>query len=335
MSAHAVSVPGALQVRVRSITYLSEGVNAYEVVPVDGSELPTFTAGSHVDLYFRDGRVRQYSLYNDPSESHRYAFAVQREEHGRGGSKAVHDVVHAGRILQISTPRNHFPLVEAASHHVLIAGGIGVTPIIAMIHRLLSIGASFELHYAARTHDRLAFSEYLSGLGPPLHVHTYVDGGDPQKGMQLDTIVSNAPEGSHFYCCGPEGLMRAVSRASAHLPAGTAHFEHFAVPAQTAPQSPDVRTDDADAIAVGFKVKLAKSGQTFAVPDDKSIVDVLRENGVHVDTSCQSGLCGTCRTRYLEGEPDHRDYVLDDEARRHEVLVCCARSKSPLLVLDL
>lgn len=325
----------ALQVRVRSITYLGEDINAYEVVPLNGAELPSFTAGAHIDLYFRDGRVRQYSLCGDPTETRRYIFAVQKEENGRGGSKAIHEIVHAGRILTISAPRNNFPLREAAKHHVLIAGGIGVTPIVAMVRRLLAIGASFELHYGARTQDKLAFYDTLAALGLGERLHVYVDGGDPDKGMRLREIEAQAPADAHFYCCGPAGLMNGVKVATSRRQAEFIHFEHF-VAAGPSPRVPrELMNGECDTIGVGFKVSLVKLGRTFDVPDDKSIVDVLRENGVKVSTSCESGLCGTCRTRYLEGEPEHHDYVLDAEERRHEVLICCARSKTPTLVLDL
>ena len=325
---------GALQVRVRAITYLCEGVNSYELTPVEDGDLPAFTAGSHIDLYFRDGRVRQYSLCNDPAETGRYVVAVQREENGRGGSKAIHEIVHAGRILAISAPRNNFSLHEDASHHVLIAGGIGITPMVAMVHRLLAIGASFELHYGARTESRLAFIAQLESLGLGSRLHVYVDGGDPSRGMDLIQIAHRAPAGAHFYCCGPEGLMRAMRRAASHCDAGTVHFEHFA--ATSAPAVPgELIGAGTETIGVGFKVRLARTGGEFDVPDDKTIVDVLRENGVEVSTSCEAGLCGTCRTRYLEGEPDHRDYVLEDEEKRHEIIICCSRSRTPSLLLDL
>ena len=325
----------AWQVRVRSITYLGEDVNAYEVVPLNAAELPSFTAGSHIDLYFRDGRVRQYSLCGDPTETRRYVFAVLREENGRGGSKAIHEIVHVGRILAISAPRNNFPLREDAKHHVLIAGGIGVTPIMSMVRRLLAIGASFEMHYGARTREKLAFHEDLTALGLGERLHIYIDGGDPGKGMRLQEIATRAPTDAHFYCCGPAGLMNGMKAATSHRPSELIHFEHFVAAGPAIKVPIELMSGKCDTIGVGFKVKLARLGRTFDVPDDKSIVDVLRENGVQVSTSCESGLCGTCRIRYLEGEPEHHDYVLDAEERRHEVLICCARSKSQTLVLDL
>jgi vanillate O-demethylase ferredoxin subunit len=332
---HSMNKPAdAIQVRVRSITYLGDGINAYEVIPVAESTLPAFTAGSHIDLYFRDGRVRQYSLCNDPAETHRYVFAVQREDHGRGGSKAIHEVVQAGRILAISVPRNNFPLHEEAGHHVLIAGGIGITPVMSMIHRLLAIDATFELHYSVRYESKLAFHDELRRLGLVDQVNVYVDGGDPNRGMNVIDIATAAPLYAHFYCCGPAGLMRAVKSATSNRDGHTVHFEHF-VGAAPGTKVPEALMGGSNSIGVGFKVRLARQGLVFDVPDDKSIVEVLREHGIGVPTSCEAGVCGTCRTRYLEGEPDHRDFVLEEDARRQEVLICCSRSKTPELVLDL
>lgn len=336
MSSSTINTPtDALQVRVRSITDLGGGINAYEVVPLDGIALPPFTAGAHIDLYFRDGRVRQYSLCSDPAETHRYVFAVQKEESGRGGSKAIHDIVHAGRVLRISVPRNNFRLREDAAHHVLIAGGIGITPIVAMIRRLLATGASFEVHYGARSLEKLALREELTTLGLGDRLHIYIDGGDPARGMQLRDIVAGAQAHAHFYCCGPAPLMSGLKAATSNSFSNTVHFEHFAAAVPVSAVPSQLMTVEADTSGVGFKIKLARNGKTFDVPDDKSIVDVLRENGVQVATSCEAGLCGTCRTIYLEGEPEHNDFVLDDEERRHQVLICCARSRTPTLVLDL
>lgn len=323
-----------LRVRVRSITYQGEYINAYEVVDPQGAELPAFTAGSHIDLYFRDGRIRQYSLANDPQERSRYVFAVQREPNGRGGSKAIFELVHVGRILTISRPRNNFPLHEDASRHLLLAGGIGITPIMAMVHRLRAIQAPFTLHYCTRDPEKTAFREELAPLIASGQVLLHHDGGEPARGLDVGALLQEHEPGTHLYCCGPVGLMEAARRVAAHWPSGTVHFEYFTSSAPAEPVSPEMLAAPST-ISVGFRVKLARSGDVYDVPDDKSIVQVLREHGIDVETSCESGLCGTCRTRYLEGEPEHRDYILDDEDRRHDVLICCARSKTPLLVLDL
>ena len=320
------------RVRVRSITYLGEMINAYEVVDPDGSELPPFEAGAHIDLYFRDGRIRQYSLANDPAERHRYVFAVQSEEGGRGGSVAVFEKVHVGRILTISDPRNNFPLEESASRHLLVAGGIGVTPIMSMLHRLQSIGAPFELHYCARSPEKAAFREELAAYLSAGSAIIHYDGGDPKQGLDLEALLAKREEGTHLYFCGPTGFMRGVQAAAAHWPKGTVHCEFF-TPLEEGLNSAVSATDDA--IAVGFQVKIASTGAIYDVPNDKSIVQVLRAQGMEVETSCESGLCGTCRTRFLEGKPEHHDYILDDDEQEEFVMICSARSKTPLLVLDL
>lgn len=335
--------PDRLLVRVRSIIYQGEHINAYEVVNPEHRELPPFTAGSHIDLYFRDGRVRQYSLCNDPRERHRYVFAVQREPLGRGGSKAIFERVHVGRILTISGPRNNFPLAADANQHLFIAGGIGITPIMSMIHRLAADGAQFILHYCARTSGRTAFMEELRPLQQQGKVFFHHDGGDPSCGLNFAALLRVYEPGTHLYFCGPSGVMAAIKKVAAHWPAEMVHYEYFTPPTAGAqagsvtgqgvrPLSPQ---EMEGVISVGFQVKIVSTGAIFDVPNDKSIAQVLREHGIQVPTSCESGLCGTCRTRYLEGIPDHRDYILDDEEKTRDMLICCSRSKTPLLVLDL
>lgn len=321
-----------LTVRVRSITYQGEQINAYEVVDPAGKELPRFTAGAHVDLHFRDGRVRQYSLCNDPRETHRYLFTVQREAEGRGGSKAVFDMVHPGTMLTISEPRNNFPIVRDARRHLFVAGGIGITPIMSMIRHARAVGASFELHYCTRSPERTAFLDELRELERERKAVLYHDGGDPKQGLDMTGLLQEYRPGTHLYYCGPSGFMAGVKAAASHWPQEAVHCEYFSVPTDGA-ASPGGSTDNA--IGVGFQVKLARSGQTFDIANDKSITQVLRENGIEVPTSCESGLCGTCRTQYLEGTPDHRDYILTDEEKIRTVLICCARSRTPLIVLDL
>lgn len=310
------------RVRVRSITYQGEHINAYEVVHPEGHDLPPFTAGAHVDLFFRDGRVRQYSLCNDPAERHRYVFAVQREDQGRGGSIAIFQKLHVGRILTISEPRNNFPLVEDAERHLLLAGGVGATPMMAMIHRLRAIGADFTMHYCTRSPEKTPFRGDLAELVAAGLVTIHHDGGIPRNGLDMAALLESYRPGTHLYYCGPTGFMRAAEAASAQWPKEAVHFEYFTVP-------------PVDAIGAGFQVKIASTGAVYEVPNDKSIVDVLRDHGFDIETSCESGLCGTCRTRYLDGEPEHGDYILDDEEQAEYVLICSARSRSPLLVLDL
>ena len=319
-----------MQLRVRSITYEAAGINAYELVDPTGAALPPFTAGSHLDVHPPGNFIRQYSLCNDPRERHRYVIGVLNVGGGRGGSKAMHENVRAGDLLTVSVPRNNFPLIENAKRHLLLAGGIGVTPMMAMVEALAARGADFKVIYCSRSPDLTAFRDRLRPHAEAGRVTFHHDEGDPLRGLDVAAALSEHEEGTHLYCCGPGGLMNAVKAAAAHWPAGAVHFEFFSVPvvAPAAPTAPIAQAEDR------FEIKLAGSGAIFTVPHDKSIVEVLRENGVECETSCEAGICGTCRTRYLEGTPDHRDYVLSDEEHEEFVMICCARSQSKVLVLD-
>ena len=315
-----------LQVRLQSIAKEADEIASFELAAFDGRDLPPFAAGAHVDVHLPGGLVRQYSLCNPPSERHRYVVAVLREAGGRGGSLAMHDSLHVGDVLTISEPQNHFPLHEEARRHLLIAGGIGVTPLLAMVHRLNAIGADYELHYCTRIAEKTAFRAVLNRIASE-RVHYHHDGGDPGKGVDLTKLLWTHEMGTHLYCCGPAGLMAAVKTASGHWPVGTVHFEFFAPP----PAAPA-----GQAAADGsFEIKLAASGESFVVPADKTILQVLRDHGYDLDSSCESGTCGTCMTALVEGEPDHRDFVLDDDQRQSHIMVCVSRAKSATLVLDL
>lgn len=329
--------PGRLIARVRSITYQGEDLNEYELVDPEGRDLPPFTAGSHVDLYFRDGRVRQYSLCNPETERHRYRIVVQREMQGRGGSRAIFERVHVGRLLVISRPRNNFPL-KRAPRHLLIAGGIGITPLMSMAYSLDSANGDFVLHYCTRTPERTAFVPELQPWIRQGKAVLHHDGGDPKKGLRLGPLLVNYVPGTELYYCGPAGFMRAIAAAASHWPSDAVHSESFApVTPNTASKAigPMSQTEIEGSISVGFQVKIASTKKIIEVPNDKTILQVLREHGLSVSSSCESGLCGTCRVRYLEGIPDHRDYILEDGEKERELLVCCSRSKSALLVLDL
>jgi ferredoxin-NADP reductase len=316
-----------IELRVRSITYQAEGVNAYELVDPTQRELPPFSAGAHIDVVLGDGQIRQYSLCNDPAERFRYVIAVQCEAQGRGGSRTIHEQVRAGSKLTVSKPRNNFPLREDAQSHLLLAGGIGITPIMAMVHRLRQLGADYSLHYCTRNPQRTAFAAELAELVDAGRLFIHHDAGDPRQGLDLAKLMPAARRpGRHVYCCGPAGFIDAVQRHARDWPADSVHIERFtAAPAATpAPSDP-----------TSFQVRLQRSGRLIDVPAGSTIVQALRANGIDVPTSCEAGLCATCRTRYLAGNPDHRDFVLSEEERRSDVLICCARSHSPLLVLDL
>jgi ferredoxin-NADP reductase len=324
-----------LELRVRSVTYQAEEINAYELVDPAGGELPPFTAGAHIDVHVGGGLIRQYSLSNDPRERHRYVIGVLYEPGGRGGSKALHETVHTGSMLTISEPRNNFPLAGRAGHHILLAGGIGVTPMMAMVADLRARRSKFTLHYCTRSPEKTAFMNQVADLIAEGSVVVHHDGGAPSEGLDIKGLLADHQSGTHLYYCGPTGFMQATENASAHWPKGSVHFEYFSVPDEEAnapAASAAAGGGDGDG---GFQIKLASSDAVFDIPADKSIVDVLRANGIEVDTSCESGLCGTCQTKYLEGDPEHNDLLLDDDEQKEFVMICCARSNSPLIVLDL
>lgn len=325
-------------VRVHSIKYQGKDLNEYELVDPNGNALPTFTAGSHIDLFFRDGRIRQYSLCNSEAEQNRYKIVVQRDLCGRGGSKAIFDRVHVGRMLVISEPRNNFPLVDA-TRYLLIAGGVGITPLMSMVYTLDARNRDFVLHYCTRSPDRTAFSQELRSFVEQGKAFVYHDGGDSTKGLHLPSILSHNSQGTHLYYCGPPGFMQAVYRAASSWSSGTLHYEFFRPPSPSGVEIAEKvslsQSEQEGLISVGFQIKIASTGQIIEVPNDKTIIQALREHGIVIPTSCESGLCGTCRVRYLAGVPDHRDYILQDDDKTRELLVCCSRSKSQLLVLDL
>lgn len=320
-----------LEVKVRSIMNEAVGINCFELVDPHGGELPPFEAGAHIDVMIPGNFVRQYSLCNDPRERFRYVIGVLKQDDGRGGSKALHTNVRAGDLINISRPRNNFPLIEEASRHLLIAGGIGVTPMMAMVEKLKSMNANFTMHYCARSPDRMAFKARLAEPMQKGKVVFHYDDGDPSKGLRLADILGKYEAGTQLYYCGPSGLMQAVAGETAHWPAGTVHCEYFAPP----PVSGSYPQGGVEEMAGDFEVKVASSGAVYTVPRGKSIVDVLRGAGIECSTSCEAGVCGTCRTRYLEGTPEHHDFVLSEAEREEYVMICCARSISDMLVLDI
>ena len=316
----------SLQVRVQRKSQEAEGIVALELVSADGRPLPGFGAGSHIDVHLPNGLVRQYSLCNSAAERHRYRIAVLREPTSRGGSAAVHDLVKEGDVLTISAPRNHFALHDAP-RSLLLAGGIGVTPILCMAQRLATWGADFEMHYCTRSAARTAFRDEIaaSAFADKVHLH-HDDGAEAQK-LRVAELLKTPEPGTQIYVCGPGGFIdHVVNTAKANgWPAQQIHLEYFAAAAQ------DTSGDQP------FEVKLTSSGQTYRIPKDQTIVQALRAEGVEIMVSCEQGVCGTCITRVLEGVPDHRDcYLTDDErAANDQFTPCCSRSKTPLLVLDL
>jgi len=319
-----------MQLRIRSITYLAEDINGYELVDPNGHDLPRFSAGSHIGVRLGasepGGVWRDYSLWNDPAERRRYCIAVLREKLGEG-SRRLHDAVKVGDTVEVSLPRNHFSLAEGARRHLLLAGGIGITPIMAMIAELRRRHAEFQLHYCTRAPERTAFRDELDLLAALGRVVFHYDGGDPAKGLDIAALLREPEEGTHLYICGPAGMMEAATAASAHWPPGSVHYEYFAGPGA----APPARFEDDRR----FRVRLARSGGEYDVPPGETIINVLRRHGVETRTSCELGYCGACMTRYLAGEPEHRDPILGEKARETHMLICCSRAKSDVLVLDL
>jgi ferredoxin-NADP reductase len=312
-----------MQVRVKRISYEAESINSYELVNPAGDELPPFTAGAHIDLHLANGMIRSYSLVNDQSERHRYVIAVNNEAAGRGGSKHVHETLRAGQVIEISRPRNNFALHEDAGHSVLIAGGIGITPMLSMIRRLEALGRSWELYYATRTRVAAAFLDELNALRPS-NLHLTFDQEPQAKMIDLAAIVKAARPEAHLYCCGPVSMLEAFEAATADRPAGQIHVEYF-------------KAKEKPAADGGFEVRLARSKQTIAVQPGQTILDALLAAGINANYACSEGVCGTCETRVIEGTPDHRDLFLSREEQQanKSIMICCSGSKSSTLVLDI
>jgi vanillate O-demethylase ferredoxin subunit len=304
----------------------AQDIVSFELASADGAPLPPFSAGAHIDVQVGPGLVRQYSLCNDPSERHRYQIAVLRDPHSRGGSQAIHDSIHVGDTVQISAPKSHFPLLPASSY-LLLAGGIGITPILCMAERLARSDADFALHYCTRSAARTAFMERILMSPFAGRVHFHHDEGAGGKTLDIDAVLRGAAPGTHLYVCGPAGFIdAATSAAKAHGWAGDrVHHEYFGA----APQ--------ADTSDQPFEVKIASTGQVIDIPIGRTVVQVLEVHGIAIPTSCEQGVCGTCLTRVLDGTPEHRDHYLTDEeqAANDQFTPCCSRARTPSLLLDL
>ncbi|NDZ17011.1 oxidoreductase [Variovorax sp. WS11] len=316
-----------LSVRVARRIREAVDIASFELVPTGSEPLPSFSAGAHVDVHLPGGLVRQYSLCNDPSEPHRYLIAVLRDGNGRGGSRAMHELVNEGDTLTISAPKNHFPLKGNARRSLLLAGGIGVTPILCMVERLAVAEDEFEMHYCARSAERMAFRERIATAAFAANVTFHLDDGAPSQKLDLDRLLAQPQDGVQLYVCGPRGFMDGVLQAARDRgwPETQLHYEFFTGEAvKTAADS-------------SFDVQLARSGRVVHVAAHATVAQALVAAGVELPTSCEQGVCGTCLTRVLRGLPDHRDsYLTSDEREANDqFLPCCSRSKTPLLVLDI
>lgn len=318
--------PNTRTLRIARKTVEATDICSFELVDPDGQTLPPFTAGAHVDVHLPNGLVRQYSLANNSSESHRYLIAVLRDAGSRGGSTGMHGL-EVGMSLPVSAPRNHFPLAEGATHSILLAGGIGITPLLCMAERLDHLGASFEMHYCSRSAERTAFAERIQAAAFASRARFHHDDGPASQALDAAAAIGTPREGVHLYVCGPSGFMNAVLSTARRLgwPEERLHREYFAGA---------VTATDGDG---AFEVQLASSGAVIRIAPDQSVAAALAAAGVEVPVSCEQGVCGTCLTRVLDGTPDHRDMYLTDaeHARNDQFTPCCSRAKSARLVLDL
>ena len=317
----------ALKVRVAKKRIEAVDICSFELEALDGSVLPPFSAGSHVDVQVEPKLTRQYSLCNDPKETHRYLIGVLKDPSSRGGSRAMHERVQVGDTLVISAPKNHFALAHGAQRSLLLAGGIGITPILCMAERLSAIDAPFDMHYCTRSRERTAFLERIESAAFAPRVQFHFDDAEPAQRLNIAQLLRVVEVGTHLYVCGPKGFMDAVLRTArdAGWPESQLHYEFFAA---------DAVKSDSDG---SFEVKLASSGRIVVVGKDQSVVQALADAGIEVPVSCEQGVCGTCVTRVIEGTPDHRDVYLtpEEQACNDQFTPCCSRSKSPQLVLDL
>jgi vanillate O-demethylase ferredoxin subunit len=315
--------PGApLDVRIARREDAATDIVALELVAPDGRELPPFEAGAHVDVVVEPGLMRQYSLCNDPRERHRYRLGVLRDPASRGGSEGVHRHFTEGRLIRIGQPRNNFPLADDDRPAVLVAGGIGITPLLAMAHALHARGTPFVLHCCARSAERAAFTHELAASAFAASVRVHLDDGAPAQRFSLDEALADTR--GHLYVCGPEGFIEFVTQGAAARgwPGERVHVEHFKA------EVPQVGT--------AFTVVAARSGVTVDVPEGRSVAQALIQAGVDIPLSCEQGICGTCLVPVLEGTPEHRDeYQTDEEkAANTHMTPCCSRARSARLVLD-
>jgi len=321
-----------IPVYVRSIRIEAENIRSFELWPDADVELPAAQAGAHVDVHLPSGLVRQYSLTN-PGDDRCYIIGVNHDAKSRGGSRHMHEGVRVGDRLQISVPRNNFELQEQAPQSVLIAGGIGITPLYAMAKRLIALDRPFTLYYCARSRNRAAFLDDLRHLvrgKPHAAIQTVFDDESGVASLDLSAVIARHEE-AHFYCCGPVPLMDAFVQTCAPLAPERVHVEYFGgAPVPTAPA-------DAANPAKSFIVRLARSNRELEVLPGVSILDTLLSNGVPVLNSCREGVCGSCETAVLEGTPEHHDRVLSaaERAANNTMMVCVSRCQGDSLTLDL
>jgi vanillate O-demethylase ferredoxin subunit len=319
-------VGDSLAVKVNKKDLIADGVMYLELIDPSGGDLPEFTAGSHIEIQLPNGLIRPYSLCGSSADRKAYELGVLLETNGRGGSKSVHEEIVLGAKLRISYPKNHFPLA-VAKHSILFAGGIGITPILSMAHKLFDDATSFEMHYCSRSRSRTAFLERIQAAPFSSKVQFHFDDEVEEQKLKAAEILKNTDPATHIYVCGPKGFMDHVIQTAKDLdwPDTQIHFEYF--------KSEIVKKDDDGS----FEVEYRPSGLVVRVPADVTVAQALIEAGVEVPLSCEQGICGTCVMQVVDGNPDHRDVCLSDEDKDLKKMFtpCCSRSQSARLVLDL
>ena len=312
-----------IRVEVAEANRLSDDVFHYVLQPLDGSDLPRWTAGAHLDIVVAPEYLRQFSLCGDPDDRSRYEIAVLRETSGRGGSDLLHRIFVPGRKIFVSHPINHFELDETATKTFLMGGGIGITPMVAFAHRLAKLGAEFSLHYSAHSRDSAGFRDMLAAAPWADLVHLHVS--DEGTRADLASILARHEPGWHVYTCGPDSYMQAVLEQAekAGFPDEARHLEYFSVP-----EVPDY-------VNTPFVLKLARSGREFDVPADETATDVLERNGIRIDVKCSDGICGVCKCGLVSGEVEHRDFVLSNKQRESAIILCQSRAAAENGVVEI
>ena len=318
-------MPETIDVRVAHRYRVAEDIICLELTPLSSPALPAFQPGAHIDIHLASGAIRPYSLCGDPKSTDRYRLAILLDAAGRGGSREVHESLLEGSTLKIGMPRNAFPLVEGAAHSVLIAGGIGVTPLLAMAMSLRDSGLSFEFHYVTRSKSRAAFvNELIDCCGLP-RFRLYSRDAQGGIGFSASSVIPPPEDGTHLYVCGPQRLIASVVATAKEKGWNDAHI-HLEVFAPSTPRT-----------GAAFRVVANRSNKSIDIGPEQTIADALLDAGIDVPLSCEAGICGTCITSVLEGIPEHRDSFLTDEEREQnqKMAVCCSRSRSSTLVLDI
>ena len=323
----AVNLPARRWVRVERRERIAQDIVALDLVDGEGGELPAFEAGAHIELFLPGGMIRPYSLYGDPQDRDRYRIAVLREPASRGGSRAVHELLLPWTRLQIGPPKARFPLDAQAPKVLLLAGGIGITPLLAMAEQLTAQGQPFDLHHCTRSRERTPFVEQMAASAFASRVQHHFDDGDAAQKLDIVATLRASPAGTHLYVCGPQGFMDAVPAAgrAAGWPEERLHREYFAA-------APVDHANDG-----AFELEIASSGRVIPVRADQSALAALLAAGFDIPMSCEQGVCGTCLTRIKSGTPEHHDQYLtpEEQAANDQFLPCCSRAKSSRLVLDL